>query len=112
MSDFDDAIGDMTTELLSEHGSSCVYRRGNVSSSVTLRMSTLQPVQIDSGGQVLEVRPVDFIGLTIQLPYTTPEPGDRITLGTGVYEVQTLLSEKVFRQISPQMTRIHTLRVN
>lgn len=112
MSDFDDAIGDMTTELLSEHGSACVYRRGNVSSSITLRKSDLMPVQVDSGSQILEVRQVDFIGRTIDLPYATPESGDRITCAGIVYELQTLLNEKVFRTISPQMTRLHTVRVS
>lgn len=112
MSDFDDAIGDMTTDLLTEAGGAFVYLRGNAASSLTLRKSTLQPQQMEAGdGMVIEVRPVDFIGLTIDFPYTEPLRGDRIKGGGLTFEVQSQTGEKVFRMISPQMIRIHTKQV-
>ncbi len=112
MSDFDDAIGTMTTDLLTEAGLSVTYVRGNVSSTITLRKS-VQPVSvIDTGnGHYLEVRPVDFIGLTTALPYDPPERGDKLIVGGETFEVQPTTSEKVFRRISQQMTRIHTKQV-
>lgn len=112
MSDFDDAIGDMTSELLVEAGMSCVYIRGNVTATVTLRKSAQQSQFMDTGtGQQIEIRPVDFIGLTSAMPYPTPLRGDRIKCGGVVYEVQPTVSEKVFRVISPKMMRIHTKQV-
>jgi len=113
MSDFDDAIGDMTTDLLAEAGGSFTYRRGSVNTAITLRKSQQQSFFLDAGnGQTTEVRPVDFIGLTSALPYPEPQKGDLIIGGGIRYEVQPTTSEKVFRQISGQMTRIHTKRIN
>jgi len=112
MSDFDDAITDMTEDLLAVAGSSFLYIRGNVTATVTLRKSVQQPFQIDSGnGSLIEVRPVDFIGLTTSLPYAVPERGDRIVGGGKTFEVQPTTSEKVFRQITQTMTRIHAKQV-
>lgn len=112
MSDFDDAIGDMTSDLLTEAGTSCVYRRGTTSTTITLRKSSQQSFFMDAGnGQMIEVRPVDFIGLTSALPYDPPEKGDLIISGGDRFEVQPTTSEKVFRRISPQMTRIHAKQV-
>ena len=112
MSDFDDAIGNMTSELLTEAGSSCVYIRGNVTATVTLRKSSQQSQFLDAGnGTQIEVRPVDFIGLTTAMPYAIPLRGDRIKCGGLLYEVQPTVSEKVYRVISPQMMRIHTKQV-
>lgn len=111
--DFEDAITDMTTELLAEAGSSFVYIRGTTTTTITLRKSVGQSVIMDLGnGAQIEVRPVDFIGLTTALPYDPPERGDRIT-GSGLtYEVQATVSEKVYRRISQQMTRIHTKQIH
>lgn len=112
MSDFDDAIGDMTSDLLTEAGTSCVYLRGTTSTTITLRKSTGQPYPVDAGnGMILEVRPVDFIALTTALPYAIPKQGDRILCGNVAHEVHPPTGDKVFRQISPQMTRIHTKQV-
>lgn len=112
MSDFDDAIGDMTTDLLTEAGGSFVYHRGSTSTTITLRKSTLPSVFMEAGNGVqIEVKPVDFIGLTTAMPYDPPERGDRITGGGLIYEVQPTVSEKVFRRISQQMTRIHTKQI-
>ena len=67
---------------------------------------------IDSGnGSITEIAAVDFIGVTSSLPYTQPERGDKIIVGGNTYEVQPTVSDRVFRQISPQMTRIHTKQV-
>lgn len=112
MSDFDDAIGDMTSELLAEAGSSCVYIRDTSTTTITLRKSTLPSMFMEAGeGMQIEVRPVDFIGLTSAFPYREPLKGDRIKCGSYAFEVQPTVSEKVFRQISPQMIRIHTKQV-
>jgi hypothetical protein len=114
MSDFEDAIGDMTTDLLAEAGGPFVYFRGTDKTTVTMRKSTRPPVLVDAGsGTVIEVRPVDFIILTADLPYGDPQPGDHIRSGGLTWEVlPNLLTEKVFRRISDQMTRIHTKQVN
>lgn len=113
MSDFDDAIGDMTAELLLEAGKSFVYRRGSVSTTITLRMSVQKPIAIETGsGNIVEVRPVDFIGLTSTFPYSPPEPGDVIVDGDTLYELSPQVSEKVWRAVSPQMMRVHTKRVS
>ncbi len=113
MSDFDDAIGEMTEDLLAEAGGSFVYIRGNQSTTITLRKSAQPVYQVDSGnGSVIEVRPVDFIGKTSSLPYAIPLRGDRITGGGKTFEVQPTVSEKCFFQKSDQMTRIHTKQVN
>lgn len=112
MSDFDDAIGDMTTDLLTEAGRACVYWRCDAQTSITLRRSQLPSMFLDAGnGQTIEVVPVDFIGLTSALPVSEPQKGDRITTGGNTYEVQPTTSEKVYRKISDQMIRIHTKRV-
>jgi hypothetical protein len=113
MSDFDDAIGDMTQDLLTEAGGSFVYHRGTTSTTITLRKSTLQPVQMENGeGVIIEVRPVDFIGLTTAMPYTVPLAGDRITGGGEKFELQPTTGQKVFRKISPQMIRLHTNKID
>lgn len=112
MSDFDDAVGDMTTDLLAEAGASMKYLRGNASATVTLRKSVQPVYQIDSGnGSLIEVRPVDFIGLTSALPYDPPARGDRLIVGGETFEVQPTVSETVFRRLSSQMTRIHAKQI-
>jgi hypothetical protein len=112
MSDFDDAIGEMVEDMLTEAGGSFLYCRGNVTTTMTLRKSEQVPFFLDAdNGATIEVRPVDFIALTTALPYATPEKGDIISGGGKRYEVQPTASEKVFRQVSPQMTRIHTKQV-
>ena len=112
MSDFDDAIGDATTDLLTEAGGSFVYIRGRTSTTITLRKSVLPSQFIEpEPGMQIEVKPVDFIGLTTALPYDPPERGDRIVGGGMTFEVMPTVSEKVFRRISQQMTRIHTKQV-
>lgn len=112
-SEFDDAIGDMTSDLLTEAGGSYVYVRGNTSTTITLRKSSLAPEVIEGGnGTLIEVRPVDFIALTTALPYDPPERGDVIVGDSMRWEVQPPpTSEKVFRRISQQMTRIHTKQI-
>jgi hypothetical protein len=112
MSDFEDAIGDMVSDLLAEAGGSFFYFRGSERTPVTFRKSVLTPMIIDTGnGTLIEVRPVDFICLTSDLPYAVPLRGDQIRSGSLTWEVQPTTSEKVFRQISDQMTRIHTKQV-
>jgi hypothetical protein len=68
---------------------------------------------VDNGaGQIVEVQPVDFIAITISLPYPIPVRGDRITGGGVTYEVQPPAgSDVVFFRKSPQMTRIHTKQI-
>ncbi len=109
MSDFDDDIGDMTTDLLAIAGESFVYRRGSSSTTVTLAKSAGSPmVMTAADGNEIEVRPVDFKGLTSALPYAVPLQGDRISGGGKIYEVNPSAGDKVFQILSPQMIRIHT----
>ena len=110
--DFDNAIGDMVDDLLTEGGETWVYCRGNVTATLTARRSIQRPLLIDSGtGSIVEVRPVDFILLTTALPYAVPERGDLIKGDGKTYELQPTVGEKVWRQISPQMTRLHTKQI-
>lgn len=109
---FEDAATIATQALLAFAGESCVYIRGASSTAITLRRSSLAPQYMDTGnGLIVEVRPVDFIGLTSALPYDTPEAGDRITCDGKRFEVTPTTSEKCFRRITPTMTRIHTKQV-
>jgi hypothetical protein len=113
MSDFNDAIGKMTTDLLTEAGGSFVYSRGATSTTITLRKSVQQNQVVDTGtGMIAEIRSIDFIGLTTAFPYDPPERGDRITGGGITYEVQPITGDKVFRRISGQMTRVHTKQIS
>lgn len=112
MSDFDDAIGEMAGTLLAEAGSSFVYSRGATSTTITLRKSVQQSIVIDSGtGSVVEVHPVDFIGLTTAMPFDPPVKGDMITNGTNSWELHPTVSDKVYRRLSSQMTRLHAKQV-
>lgn len=113
MSDFDDAIGDMTDDLLDETGGAYVYHRGAASTSITLSRSSQMPYQVDNGnGQIVEVIVVDFKAKTSSLPYAVPQRGDKITGGGITYEIQPPPGgDKVYRQLSPQMTRLHTKQV-
>lgn len=105
-------IADMTSDLLTEAGESFVYLRGTTTTTITLRKSVLPSMFLEpEPGIQIEVRPVDFIGLTTALPYDPPERGDRIIGGGLTFEVMPTTSEKVFRRISQQMTRIHTKQV-
>lgn len=109
MSAFDDAVDDMTDDLLNEAGESYSYVAPQGTAIVTMAMSSPQPFQIDSGnGFVVEVRPVDFKIRTGDLPYGDPVPGHKIKRGSNVYEVHPLANEKCFYQMNGQMTRIHT----
>ena len=109
--DIDDDIEDMVTDFLLVGGESCTYSRGVLSSTMTLRRSGQRPVMIDFDGLFMEVRGVDFIGLTSALPYGEPIAGDRITLGGITYEVMPTTGEKNNRQLSTKMIRIHTKQV-
>jgi len=107
MSDFDNAIGEMTEDLLTEAGGSFVYRRGSVSTTITLNMQKQPSEIVEVGGIQIQIHPVDFKGLTTSLPYDPPRKGDLIIGGGKKYEVHPTTSELVFRRISPKMTRIH-----
>ena len=111
MSDFDDAIGDMTDDLLDEAGDEYTYRNGlgGEAETVTAVKSSPPPFQIDNGqGLLIEVRPVEFKMKTADLPFGNPVKGQRFERLGNVWEVQPTTSDKVFYQQSPQMTRIHT----
>ncbi len=112
MSDLDDAVGDMVTDLLTEAGRSVTYYRSGVSQGTVTMSRQRQPSQyLDNGqGGIVEVVPIDFVCLTADLP-VTPQRGDQITVGSDRYEVMPTIGEKVFRRLSDQMTRIHTKQV-
>jgi hypothetical protein len=78
-----------------------------------LRKSQQQSQLIDNGnGYLIEVAPVDFIGLTSAFPYDPPERGDMIKAGGLTWEVQQPTgSEKVYRRITDTMTRVHTKQI-
>jgi hypothetical protein len=112
VSDFDDAIGDMVSDLLNEAGGSFTYFRGSTGTAVTLRKSNRMPVVIDAGnGTMIEVHAVDFIGLSAEMPYAVPLRGDRIVGGGETFEVQPSTGDKVYLKTSPKMIRIHTKQV-
>lgn len=111
MPDFDDAIGDMTEDLLDEAGEEYTYRNqaGGATATVTAVKSSPPSFQIDNGnGLLIEVRPVEFKMLTSDLPFGNPVKGQRFERGMNVWEIQPTAGEKCFYQQSPQMTRIHT----
>lgn len=109
---WDADISDAASDLLTEAGGSFVYIRGNQTTTLTLRKSVQQPMLMDQGnGHILEVRPVDFIGLTTALPYDPPERGDIIKGGGMTFEVVPTTGEKVFRRITQTVTRIHTKQI-
>jgi len=113
MSDFDDAITDMVADLKSEAGRSVTYVRGTSSTAMTMRISRLPSQYTDNGqGGFLETQPVDGIGLTSDFPFDPPLAGDRIVANSETYELQPTAGEKVFRRISPQMTRVHMSRIS
>ena len=112
MSDFDDAIGDMVTDLLAEAGESVTYFRGTESHAITARRATGRAQFVDMGnGQIMEIRPVDWILLQADMPYPLPQSGDIILASGKRYELQPFAGEKVFRQTSPQMIRLHTKQI-
>lgn len=108
MSDLDDSVSDMMQELLDSDGSSCTYRRGSTSTTITLRRSVMQSFWQTMNGVDIEIRPVDFLALTTALPYDPPQRGDVIVCDGSTYEVLPTVSEQVYRRISPLVTRIHT----
>ena len=109
MSDFDDAIGEMVNDLLAEAGESVTYFRGTSSHTVTARRAAGRSQFVDLGnGQVMEMKPVEWIMLQADLPYVTPLAGDVIMASGQRYELQPFAGEKVFRQTSPQMVRLHS----
>ena len=116
MPDFDDAVGDLVTDLHSEAGRTVTYRRGGASlGTLTMSRHRQQSQYVDNGqGGIIEVTPVDFIGKTSALEALSAFPplkGDLIVVGSETFEVLPTVGEKVFRRISDQMTRIHTKRV-
>jgi len=112
VSGFDDAVFGVVSDLLTFAGESVTYLRGNQSATLTMRRSTQSPQYIDNGnGSIQEVRPVDFIGLASDLPYAVPEAGDRIHTAGRRFEVCPTTGEKVFRQITATMIRVHTKEV-
>ncbi len=114
MPDLDDAVGDMVTDLHAEAGRTVTYRReGAVLGTLTMsrHRQVSQPV-VDGTGGIIEVTPVDFLAKTSELLVDPPLRGDQIVVGADVFEVRPTTSEKVFRRIGDQMTRIHTKQVN
>lgn len=107
----EDAIGDAMEDLLPTLGAEFTYRNGaNGATTPVDAIKRDQPsFQVDSGnGLLIEVRPTDFLMLTSDLPYGDPVRGQRLESGSSIWEVQPTVSEKVFRRVSSQMTRIHT----
>jgi hypothetical protein len=113
MPDLDDAVGEMVTDLHAEAGRTVTYRREGVSRGTLTMSRHRQPSQavVDANGGITEITPVDFIAVTSELLVDPPLRGDQIVVGSEVFEVRPTTSEKVFRRIGDQMTRIHTKQV-
>lgn len=113
MSALDDAIGEMVDDLLDEAGRTVTYLRDGVSAGSVTMSRQQQPGQwIDAGnGGLVEVVPVDWVAKTADLPFDPPQRGDRLIDGDEAFEVSPTTGEKVFRRLSPQMTRLHTKQV-
>ena len=113
MSDLDDAVGEMAEDLLVTAGRTVTYYRGGVAAGTPTMSKQSQPsLYVDNGnGGLIEVSPVDFVVKTSALPFDPPLRGDRLVVGGETFEVLPTVGEKVFRRISPQMTRIHTKQV-
>jgi hypothetical protein len=113
MPDFEDAIGDMVTDLHAEAGRTVTYRReGRVLGTLTMSRHRQVSQVVDNGqGGFVEITPIDFVGKTSELLVDPPLRGDQIVVGSEVYDVRPTTSEKVFRRIGDQMTRIHTKQV-
>lgn len=109
----DSDVTDMVDDLLDEHGVSCVYSRGASSSTVDLCLLRSQvPTLIEVGeGMVTEILRFDILMRTSSLPFGNPVADDTITIDSVTYLVKQIGGEKVFRQMSPQLTRIHTVQV-
>lgn len=113
MSLMDDDVAEGLEDVLSEIGTACVYIRAAATSSITLskRLQPTQQVQTTTG-HIVEITPVDFVGLTNDFPYDPPLKGDRIKIGSEIYEVQPTLSNAVYQRLTPKVTRVHTKRIS
>lgn len=111
MSNLDDDVSDMVTDFLADHGSSRTYRRGVSSTPITLARLTQRPIAVEVNGHVIEVLETAWICRTDALPYGNPVAGDQIDDGSVTYEVLPTTGSKCFRQLSPQLTRIHTKQI-
>lgn len=110
----DDGLETLADELILFGGQEFIYRNGagGATETVSARICRQPPIGIDNGnGLIIEVRPVDFIVKTIDLPYGKPAKGHRIETGSTVYEVQPTVSEKCFRELNAHFTRIHTKQI-
>lgn len=104
----------MIADVLDEHGVPCVYARASSSIAVNLCLLRPQgPVLFEAGnGMVVEIERVDIIFRTSDLPYGDPIADDHITIDSVKYLAKQISGEKVFRRLSPQLTRIHTVQVH
>lgn len=107
-----DDVGDAITDIVAEHGTDCVYSRGEESIALRCYISRQLPVVIETEpGEYIEVMGVDIVAPTASLLMGEPLHGDRISHGSDIYEVQPTTNQKTFRVISSEMTRVHTKKV-
>jgi hypothetical protein len=110
MSDFDDAIGGMMADLLSEAGVEVTYVRQLDRSRTLIQMvKSSPPAEFVTADEQTRnnVQIVDWKCLTSALP-ATPQKGDKIQYNGKTYEVLPTELEPVARVTSDQMTRVHT----
>ncbi len=113
MADLDDDVGDMIDDLLTEAGRSATYIRGTTSTAITLRKSNqYSQREIDGRGGEFEVLRADFLAKTSDLPFDPPADGDRIQMSGKTWELAPTESERCFRRISDQMTRLFTRQIS
>lgn len=106
-------VTEMLDDALSESGVECLYIRGTATAAITQALVRSQgPQLVELGtGAVMEVVRHDVIMRTNALPFQEPEADDLIKVGGSQYLVKQYGSEKVYRKLSPQLLRIHTVQV-
>ena len=100
-----------TATLLTIDGQQCryVFRDGSTTTP-TLFRGPEKTIQVISGGEIIEVRYTDFIGMLSDFP-TLPYRGEKVYAADGqAYEVRPLDANIPYKLTFGQI-RIHTQRV-
>ncbi|MEI8016859.1 MAG: hypothetical protein WCH39_01610 [Schlesneria sp.] len=101
-----------TSTLLAQDGQTCryVFKDGTTITPTLWRGPERTP-QIINGGEILELRTIDFVGMQNDFPML-PTRGEKIYAADGqAYEVRPLEANMPYRLTMGQI-RIHTQKVN
>lgn len=110
----------LSAQLQSHASEAVVYSRGAQSVTVAAVIGQSEETAVDTNGMILVVRHCDFLipkaALTFGAGAIEPQPGDRITRGSGaVWQVQPTSDGRGYREaangIDPDW-RIHAKRVS